>query len=548
MKRNRIFAVLMAGVIAVGSLFVPTDTATAARSTRPAPKSLAADSAIVMELSTGTVLYSKNIHRKHYPASITKILTTLLTIENCDLDAVHTFTYEEAHGIEMGSSSLYCVPGEKFTVEKMLYGIMLQSANEMCLAAADEAAGTVDAFVDMMNQRVASLGLTDTHFANPNGLHDPEHYTTAYDMAVIARAAWQNPTFRKVTGTKTYSMGKTNKRKADQIMTLLNHHQMINGYKNPEYEYKYCVGGKTGYTSNAGNTLVTYAEKDGMQLVAVVMKSTSPPTVPNEYTDSTKLLNYGFAAYQKVDMDSKVLDDTNLFETYNGYFSGDQAPLRLSGNSSVVLPKGADVGKVQQEVTYDENKQLTEGENVIGTVTYRYQNKVVGSNDIIYDYRTDVIHLDQASREMVGAQIKDIRTRTEKHRALKEKVTGFFKGIGHWIAGAAGHVWIWIVIVAGVLVILLAVAVIVRLIRLAMSDRRSRSERRRRKQNRRERIRDISFSKKSRRNRSYDYTTSGRGKTMGRMDRSSRYSANPKKRSRNHKKTKESFGRSFYDF
>ena len=102
MKRNRIFAVLMAGVIAVGSLFVPTDTATAARSTRPAPKSLAADSAIVMELSTGTVLYSKNIHRKHYPASITKILTTLLTIENCDLDAVHTFTYEEAHGIEMG--------------------------------------------------------------------------------------------------------------------------------------------------------------------------------------------------------------------------------------------------------------------------------------------------------------------------------------------------------------------------------------------------------------------------------------------------------------
>ena len=104
-------------------------------------------------------------------------------------------------------------------------------------------------------------------------------------------------------------------------------------------------------------------------------------------------------------MDSKVLDDTNLFETYNGYFSGDQAPLRLSGNSSVVLPKGADVGKVQQEVTYDENKQLTEGENVIGTVTYRYQNKVVGSNDIIYDYRTDVNHLDQASREMVGAQI-----------------------------------------------------------------------------------------------------------------------------------------------
>ena len=198
MKRKRIFAALMAGIIMVGSIGSSTAQAAAKWPKGPDKGSLSSASAIVMELSTGTVLYSKNIHKKHYPASITKIMTSLLTLENSSPSDVVTFTEAEAHGIETGSSSMYCVPGEKFTIEQVLYGIMLQSANEMCLVAADHVAGRGDKLVEMMNQRAAQLGLKDTHLMNPNGLHNDDHYTSAYDMACIAREAWKNPSFQKI--------------------------------------------------------------------------------------------------------------------------------------------------------------------------------------------------------------------------------------------------------------------------------------------------------------------------------------------------------------
>ena len=162
MKKKRFIAAVMAGILMVGSICSQTAQAASKWPKGPDKKSLSCASAIVMELSTGTVLYSKNVHQKHYPASITKIMTSLLTLENSSPSDVVTFTEAEAHGIETGSSSMYCVPGEKFTIEQVLYGIMLQSANEMCLVAADHVAGSVSAFVDMMNERVAQLGLKDT--------------------------------------------------------------------------------------------------------------------------------------------------------------------------------------------------------------------------------------------------------------------------------------------------------------------------------------------------------------------------------------------------
>ena len=148
MKKKRFIAAVMAGILMVGSICSQTAQAASKWPKGPDKKSLSCASAIVMELSTGTVLYSKNVHQKHYPASITKIMTSLLTLENSSPSDVVTFTEAEAHGIETGSSSMYCVPGEKFTIEQVLYGIMLQSANEMCLVAADHVAGSVSAFVD----------------------------------------------------------------------------------------------------------------------------------------------------------------------------------------------------------------------------------------------------------------------------------------------------------------------------------------------------------------------------------------------------------------
>ena len=220
--------------------------------------------AIVMELSTGLILYEKNIHDVHYPASITKILTTLLAVENSTMDEVVTFSKDSVFNTE--GSGIARDVGEEMTMEQCLYAVMLASANECAYAVAEHVAGDIQSFVDMMNERCAALGCKNTHFNNCNGLPDEQHYTSVYDMALIAREAYSNETFRIICGTKTYTIPFTNKHE-DEETFLQNHHQMLYPYRTREHLYDYCLGGKTGYTLAANSTLVTYAEKDGMTLV-----------------------------------------------------------------------------------------------------------------------------------------------------------------------------------------------------------------------------------------------------------------------------------------
>ena len=550
MKRKKIFAALMAGIIMVGSICSSTAQAAAKWPKGPEKGSLSSASAIVMELSTGTVLYSKNIHKKHYPASITKIMTSLLTLENSSPSDVVTFTEAEAHGIETGSSSMYCVPGEKFTIEQVLYGIMLQSANEMCLVAADHVAGSVDNFVNMMNERVAQLGLKDTHFMNPNGLHNDDHYTSAYDMACIAREAWKNPSFQKICGTRTYKVKSTNKRKAGEILggQLLNHHQMINGYETgSRYEKDYVVGGKTGYTSMAHSTLVTFAEKDGMQLVSVIMKgNSSKQGEPNEYTDTAKILDFAFEKYSKHAVNGENSNvNENLFNTFDSYFNADQSPLRLSAESAVILPKGVGLKKAKQEIRYDNSVKLQNGENVIGTVKYTYDGRMVGSTDIIYDSSKSASHLDEASRRIVDSEIKQIKTNNKRHAVILQKLSGIKYSFYNMVSFFRDRV---VLVIVAALVILLIVLLVLNYRMNSRRKRRSRTRSRRSSGgmslNSR---RSFSASKrKGRRRRGADYTSSRRTTGVKMSDGGSSISA--RKMKKNRKKTRESFGRSFYDF
>lgn len=550
MKRKRIFAALMAGIIMVGSICSSTAQAAAKWPKGPDKGSLSSASAIVMELSTGTVLYSKNIHKKHYPASITKIMTSLLTLENSSPSDVVTFTEAEAHGIETGSSSMYCVPGEKFTIEQVLYGIMLQSANEMCLVAADHVAGSVDKFVEMMNQRVAQLGLKDTHFMNPNGLHNDDHYTSAYDMACIAREAWKNPSFQKICGTRTYQVKSTNKRKASEILggQLLNHHQMINGYEtSSRYEKDYVIGGKTGYTSMAHSTLVTFAEKDGMQLVSVIMKGNSPKQgEPNEYTDTTRILDYAFEKFSKHAVNGENSDvNENLFNTFDSYFNADQSPLRLSAESAVILPKGVALRKAKQQIQYDNSVKLQDGENVIGTVKYTYDGRMVGSTDIIYDSTKSASHLDEASRRIVDSEIRQIKTNNKKHAVILQKLSGIKYSFYNMVSFFRDRV---ILVIVAALVILLIVLLVLNYRMNSRRKRRSRTRGRRSSGGMSLNSRR-SFSagkRKGRRRRGADYTSSRR--TTGAKMSDSGSSISARKMKKNRKKTRESFGRSFYDF
>lgn len=550
MKRKRIFAALMAGIIMVGSICSSTAQAAAKWPKGPDKGSLSSASAIVMELSTGTVLYSKNIHKKHYPASITKIMTSLLTLENSSPSDVVTFTEAEAHGIETGSSSMYCVPGEKFTIEQVLYGIMLQSANEMCLVAADHVAGSVDKFVEMMNQRVAQLGLKDTHFMNPNGLHNDDHYTSAYDMACIAREAWKNPSFQKICGTRTYQVKSTNKRKASEILggQLLNHHQMINGYEtSSRYEKDYVIGGKTGYTSMAHSTLVTFAEKDGMQLVSVIMKgNSSKQGEPNEYTDTTRILDYAFEKFSKHAVNGENSDvNENLFNTFDSYFNADQSPLRLSAESAVILPKGVALRKAKQQIQYDNSVKLQDGENVIGTVKYTYDGRMVGSTDIIYDSTKSASHLDEASRRIVDSEIRQIKTNNKKHAVILQKLSGIKYSFYNMVSFFRDRV---VLVIVAALVLLLIVLLVLNYRMNSRRKRRSRTRGRRSSGGMSLNSRR-SFSagkRKGRRRRGADYTSSRR--TTGAKMSDSGSSISARKMKKNRKKTRESFGRSFYDF
>ena len=244
-----------------------------------------AQGAVLMDAATGNLLYSKEAETKFYPASITKLMTALLVAEKCSLDDTVTFSKTAVTNLESGAVTLGLVEGDKLTVRQSLYGLLLKSANEVANGLAEHTAGSISKFADMMNARAKELGCTNTNFVNPNGLNNSNHDTTPHDMALIARAAFQNGTVSKIASTLSYQIPATQKAAA---RTISLGHKML--YPNDARYYQGVIGGKTGYTSLAGNTLVTCAERDGVRLIAVIMKSKS-----TQYTDTSALLDYGFA-------------------------------------------------------------------------------------------------------------------------------------------------------------------------------------------------------------------------------------------------------------
>lgn len=258
----------------------------------PQGPAIEAASATVMDLDSGTFLYSKNAEATQYPASITKIMTTLLLVENCDLDDEITFS-EIVYDIEEGSSHCGIHPGETMTLRDAAYGIMLESANDISNGVAEYIAGSVSGFADMMNERAAEIGCVNTHFSNPHGLYRDDHYTCAYDMALIAAEAFRNPAFREITGTRIHTIPETNL--VEEERYLYNHNKMLQ----PEEDYykSYCVGGKNGFTTQCLNTLVIYAEKDGQRLVSVILRVNG---AGKAYEESSAILEYGFENFSTV--------------------------------------------------------------------------------------------------------------------------------------------------------------------------------------------------------------------------------------------------------
>ena len=328
-------------------------------------------SVILMEMTTGTVLYEKNSMERNYPASITKILTALIALEHSELNEIVTFSDEAIDNTE--GSGIARDYGEQMTMEQCLYAVMLGSANECAYAVAEHVGGTVEAFVEMMNAKAAELGCLDTHFCNPHGLFEEEHYTTCHDMALIARAAYQNENFRIITGTARYTIPPTNKH--DEPTPLTNHNEMLYPWQTLKYRYEYCTGGKTGWTAVARSTLVTYAEKDGMSLVCVVMH-TEPPA---QWVDSTNLFEYAFDNFQIYNIaDNETKYDTSKPVNAGILNNGSRAFVDIDENAGIILPKTTEFSNAASEIRYD-----AVGENVAGTLVYTYAGREVGRADIV---------------------------------------------------------------------------------------------------------------------------------------------------------------------
>ena len=326
-------------------------------------------SAIVMEANTGAILYEKNIHEQLYPASITKILTSLIAIENNSLSETVTFSHDAVYKIE--GTHIARDVDEKMTLEETLYAVLLGSANECAYATAEHVGGTYDNFIKLMNERAKEIGCVDSTFCNPHGLPDPNHVTSAYDMALISREAIMNETFRLIIGTSRYTIPPTNKHTMETY--LINHHAMLNYYKTGKYIYDSCIGGKTGFTDAALNTLVTYAERDGMTLICVVMRAGNGV----QYTDTTSLLNYCFDNFQlqNISKDDAALVNERITDQMN--FQSTESYVKMKENASVVIPKTATFKDTTSKMNYDAKKNKT-----MGSLDYYYGEHHVGGSEI----------------------------------------------------------------------------------------------------------------------------------------------------------------------
>ncbi|MCR5669521.1 MAG: D-alanyl-D-alanine carboxypeptidase [Butyrivibrio sp.] len=350
----------------------------------PEGPEITAQSAILMEANTGTILYAKNIHEELYPASTTKIMTCLLAVENASLDEKVTFSNDAVFSVPAGGSNIGIDVGQSITLEQALYGIMVGSANEVANAVGEHVSGSISEFVKLMNKRAKELGCTNTHFANTNGLQADDHYTSTYDLALISKEFFSNELLCRVGGTPRYHFTAT----ADQPddFFLNNKHKLITG----EIPYEGIIGGKTGYTDLARETLVTCAERNGMKLICVVFKEESP----SQFTNTVTLFDYGFNNFKAVDasdVDERYMpDDSLFFESENDVFGRSGTILRLGEGEKIIIPKTSSINDTEYHIDYDLSDAEKDKEpTAVARVSYTYSGVPVGTAYVCYQPNPD---------------------------------------------------------------------------------------------------------------------------------------------------------------
>jgi len=331
------------------------------------------EAGIVMDLDSGAVLFAQNIHVQEYPASITKLLTALVVVENASMDEQVTFSHDAVYNVESGSGNkLQLEEGDVLSVKDCLYVMLLQSSNQAANALAEHVGGSREAFADMMNEKAASLGCRESHFVNPSGLNDPEQLTSAYDMAQIGAAVFGNPTLLEICSTTSATLPPTINNPNGRTYSM-EHKLVVTGDSSDENYYPSAVAGKTGYTSLAGQTLVTYAEQDGRRQVAVTLKSTQR----THYSDTKTILDFGFARFKNV---SVAENETDYVTGEEPVTIGDEtyspSDLYLDEKAVITLPNDAQFSDADKYLQTEIPASHPEG--AVARIIYTYNDRQIG--------------------------------------------------------------------------------------------------------------------------------------------------------------------------
>ena len=252
--------------------------------------------ALLIESETGTILYEKKAFDKMYPASTTKIMTAILALENCDLNDIATVSRDAVMSVPVDYTNANLQVGEELTIKDLLYAFLIPSANDCGYVLAEHIAGSTEKFAEMMNLKATELGCKNTNFTNPSGIHDDNHYSTAYDLALIGRYAMKNETFREIVSTSSYNLPATNKYDStDRRFVSTN---FLIRESQTKYYYEYATGVKTGFTDEAGDCVVASAKKDGIEYIAVILDAGyNKDWLKEKFLDSVTLFNYAFENY-----------------------------------------------------------------------------------------------------------------------------------------------------------------------------------------------------------------------------------------------------------
>lgn len=321
---------------------------------------ISAKGAVLVEAQSGQVVFGKNINAKMPMASTTKIMTALVVLENASLDDIVTI---EPYMTGIEGSSIYLHPGEKLTIEELLYALMLESANDASVALAYSVAGSIEGFADMMNEKAKELGLECTHFTNPHGLDSDEHYTTPYELAVIALKAMEKPKFLEIVSTAKKTIPLNN---GEGTRVLINHNRLLRSYDGT-------IGIKTGYTKKCGRCLVSCAKRSGVMLICVTLND------PNDWHDHAALLDYGFTQYENITL-ANPGDYTVALNTIGGNKSTFFAE-NIDG-LNVTLKKGNTNISAVLEANRLINVPVNKGD-IVGKIVFYNNEEIIGSIPVV---------------------------------------------------------------------------------------------------------------------------------------------------------------------